>query len=53
MLCVIYVVEYSHTRAITYIVTHQELEVRQMKLRQGSHHPPLLHLQKQHVDHQP
>jgi hypothetical protein len=53
MLCVIYVFEYSHTHAIKYIGTHQELEVKQLKVRQGSHQPPLAHLQKQHVDSQP
>jgi hypothetical protein len=38
---------------IKYIVTHQQLEVKQLKVRQGSHQPPLAHLQKQHVDRQP
>ena len=53
MLCARYVLEYSHTRAIKYIVTQQEVEVRQVKVRQGSHQPPLTHLQTQHVDRQP
>jgi hypothetical protein len=33
-----------HSLNILYIVTHQELDVKQVKVRQCSHQPPLAHL---------